>query len=342
MLKRWRGLILGVGLCLGVAASVFVPQAVASRNSSGTYSLPSGQPVVAGTTISPSVHNTFASDIATELTSSLDRSGRGAMLAPLQCSNGTVAAPSLTFGSDPDTGLYRIGANNPGLAAGGTKIQEWATTTSTLTVPLLGAVGAVGAPGYAFEGDTNTGIYRIGANNPAIAADGAKVQDWISTGTTITGTATVTGNATLQGTAAITGLATLTAGSTSPGNHILTGAEPASTTGFTNTLTSGNLIKAWAAIVTNGAGGATVSQGFNVAGAAISGTNVVVTIANDLAAVVPGVMAFPINAGGDYIYFSSAASGSSVTIAATKLSDGNPLNHSTVATNFTVLILGDQ
>lgn len=34
-------------------------------------------------------------------------------------SNGTAAAPSITFGSDPDTGIYRYGANQIGFSTGG-------------------------------------------------------------------------------------------------------------------------------------------------------------------------------------------------------------------------------
>lgn len=141
MRRTWKLPIILSGCVLGVALSVYVPQVVASRNSGGTYSLPSGNPVTSGTPISSSWANTTLSDLASEVTLSLDRNGRGAMLAPLQCSSGTVAAPSLTFSSDTDTGLYRIAANNPGIAAGGVKAQEWTTTGSTFPLALTTAAG---------------------------------------------------------------------------------------------------------------------------------------------------------------------------------------------------------
>jgi hypothetical protein len=47
-----------------------------ARNGSGVYSLPSGNPVVTGTTISSSVHNTTMSDIATTLTASTAADGQ--------------------------------------------------------------------------------------------------------------------------------------------------------------------------------------------------------------------------------------------------------------------------
>lgn len=46
------------------------------RNGSGTYSLPSGNPVVTGTVISSTVHNNTMSDIASELTNSVDKDGQ--------------------------------------------------------------------------------------------------------------------------------------------------------------------------------------------------------------------------------------------------------------------------
>lgn len=47
-----------------------------SRDGTGTYNLPSGQPVVTGTVISSTTHNTLASDLATALTDSLAKDGQ--------------------------------------------------------------------------------------------------------------------------------------------------------------------------------------------------------------------------------------------------------------------------
>lgn len=63
----------------------------------------------------------------------------------------------------------------------------------------------------------------------------------------------------------------------------MTAANPASTTAFSNTLTAANIVKAWAMITTNGAGGVSVNAGFNVAGVSLSGSRVVVEFAQDFA-----------------------------------------------------------
>lgn len=87
-----------------------------SRAANGTYTLPAGNPVVTATVISSTWANTTLSDLASEMTDSLDRSGKGGMLAPLQLTDGVVGAPALTFATETTSGLYRISAGVFGLS----------------------------------------------------------------------------------------------------------------------------------------------------------------------------------------------------------------------------------
>lgn len=129
---------------------------------------------------------------------------------------GSVSAPGYSFAGDLNTGWYWIGADNAGMAVGGTKILDVASTglsvTGTITPSgqIVGAAGSVSAPGYSFASDLNAGFYRIGADNVGLTLNGSKVVDWATTGETITGTITVSGAATLQSTVAVTGASTLT------------------------------------------------------------------------------------------------------------------------------------
>lgn len=237
-----------------------------ARNASGTHSLPAGNPVISGTPVSSSTQNTTMSDISAEITDSLSRSGKGAMTAPLELYDGTVGTPGLSFDSDADCGLYRIGANHIGVAVSGAKVVDVATTglgvTGTLSATGVTSLadGAVGTPGLNFTSDTDSGMYRIGANNVGVAVNGAKVLDVATTGLTVTGTVTATGNVPL------------------------TGSSPASTTGFTSTVTPSNICKAWGTATTNGSGSVVMTDGFNVASVGFVGsTAVAVTIANDMA-----------------------------------------------------------
>jgi hypothetical protein len=77
------------------------------RDASGNMTLPAGNPVVTHTTASSSVMNATLTDIASEMTDSLSRSGKGAMLVPLPFADGTEAAPGITFDSELTSGLYR-------------------------------------------------------------------------------------------------------------------------------------------------------------------------------------------------------------------------------------------
>ncbi len=125
--------------------------------------------------------------------------------------DGTKTEPGLAFTDDPDNGLYRIGSNNPAMSAGDTKVQDWTTTGTTITgtLAVTGAASVTGvaavagqisaaagtktAPGVAFTGDLDNGLYLAAANTPAMSAGDTKVQEWAATGSTVTGTLAVTG-----------------------------------------------------------------------------------------------------------------------------------------------------
>lgn len=61
-----------------------------ARNGSGVYSLPTGQPVVTGTTISSTVFNTLTTDLANALTTSIASDGQTAMSANLPMGSNKV------------------------------------------------------------------------------------------------------------------------------------------------------------------------------------------------------------------------------------------------------------
>ncbi len=121
---------------------------------------------------------------------------------PLVAAVGAVGAPSLTFAGDLNTGLYWVGADQLGVSTGGTLRLDVSTTAITATLPLVAAVGAVGAPSLTFAGDLNTGLYWIGADQIGVSTNGA-LRLTIST-TALTSTligifpATTTGGASIR------------------------------------------------------------------------------------------------------------------------------------------------
>lgn len=258
MASNWASrLALPVGFCVGLAASL----ALGARNSSGTYSLPTGNPVVSGTAISSSTHNTTMSDVATELTDSLSRSGKGPMTAPLRLANGTVALPALSFDSDTDCGLYRIGANNVGLALNGAKVLDVATAGLSVTGTLTSTALATFPVGVT--------VTQSASNTDAITTTGNGTGDGIQATSSGAGAggrfSSTSGNAVDVGT----------------GNLKISASDPSSSTGFSGTLTSMNIPKAWAVLNGNGGSAATILSGFNVTNIQESGSNITVDFTTD-------------------------------------------------------------
>lgn len=116
-----------------------------SRNGSGVYSLPAGNPVVTGTTISSSWANTTLSDIATALTGSVAADGQTAMTGNLQMGNNKI------------TGLAVATASGDALSYG------QAATISALTVS-----GAFAANGGATLGDASGDALTINSSAVSI------------------------------------------------------------------------------------------------------------------------------------------------------------------------------
>lgn len=94
------------------------------RDGSGNYSLPAGNPVVSNETISSTWANSTLEDLKNAVTDSLDRQGRGGMLAPFKFVDGTVGAPGMTFTSEPSSGFYRAAAGDVRWALGGVDVAR--------------------------------------------------------------------------------------------------------------------------------------------------------------------------------------------------------------------------
>lgn len=150
-----------------------------ARNGSGTYTL--SDTVTNATTVDADELNAIFTDLGNEITNSVALDGQSTMTGPLKAANGSAAAPAHAFGSDTDTGAYRVGSNTYGIAAGGSLVAQVDSTGLTVTGAAIASGqfrasdGSASAPGFSFSGDTNTGIYRIGADTIGIAVNGALI-----------------------------------------------------------------------------------------------------------------------------------------------------------------------
>lgn len=287
------------GAALGVVVSVSLP-AKATRNSVGTYSLPSGNPVVSGTTISSTWANNTLGDMAVEITNSLDRQGRGAMLAPLQLSLGTSTNPSLTFTGDPDTGLYRAGSNDVRMQVDGAEsIRFTSAGTSTpglATIEELSVSSESTFSGIStFNGAADFTVpAAFSSGGPALtlrpgSADHTYMEYYADTGAPSTRSGftgySSAGASDFSITNTMTGGNILlnTPGQIVAGSTIMLGSgNAAASVAATNTVTPKSVIKAWARLAPAGSGSTsvTVVDGFNVTGATVSGSSMTVTLAS--------------------------------------------------------------
>ena len=82
--------------------------------------------------------------------------------------NGSAGAPSISFASDTDSGLYRVNANQLGLTVAGTAAVRWESSCQRMETD-----GSVSAPVYSFINDSDTGMYLGGTGILRLATAGA-------------------------------------------------------------------------------------------------------------------------------------------------------------------------
>lgn len=86
-------------------------------NGSGTFGL--SDTVTANTDATADETNAILTDLANGVNNAIAKDGQNAMSAPLKLAAGSDSNPSLTFNSDPDTGMYRKSGNTIGISVGG-------------------------------------------------------------------------------------------------------------------------------------------------------------------------------------------------------------------------------
>ena len=89
---------------------------------------------------------------------------------------GSASAPTFSFVSDPDTGIFQNGSNVVGIAAGGFLRVSHSLTTSTFGNVLSIPAGSVSTTALNF-GTANTGLYSTSANSLNFAVAGIQRLD---------------------------------------------------------------------------------------------------------------------------------------------------------------------
>lgn len=107
--------------------------------------------------------------LATNVALSIPAAGSAVYFA-----DGSAGSPSISFASDPDTGVFRNGANDIRIATNGA--QRLAIDASAIATynPVQLVDGSAAAPALTFNSDLDTGLYRSGANTIDFATAGTK------------------------------------------------------------------------------------------------------------------------------------------------------------------------
>lgn len=165
------------------------------RNSSGVYTLPSGNPVVPGTTIDAAWANDTMEDMANELTNSLSRTGAGGMLAPFRIADGAVTGPGLSYLNETNTGLYRSGAGSTWMSVLGVNTVQFSTVGMTIPVgKALTAQGNASVGGTLSVVGATTLASSLAVNGAITATGGVLGNVTAASGTSTFNNVTINGN----------------------------------------------------------------------------------------------------------------------------------------------------
>ena len=101
---------------------------------------------------------------------------------------GTLAAPSMTFIGETNTGFYKSAANQVSLSVAGTSAATFGASSLTVAGNVLTGSGTAALPALAFTGEAGTGVYKAAAGNVGVSAQGTASMFATSTGVTVPGT----------------------------------------------------------------------------------------------------------------------------------------------------------
>ena len=134
-----------------------------------TLQLPSGYTGAADPTLPSPVGDSYIkwNSAGTSLEGTVEAAGQ--MLG----ADGTAALPYYSYSGDPNSGFYRIGADNVGLSLGGTKRVDFAASGATVT-GTLNATGAVTGAAGTFSGilKTDDGTQATSGTDGSLQTDG--------------------------------------------------------------------------------------------------------------------------------------------------------------------------
>ena len=260
-----------------------------SRNGSGVYSLPAGNPVVTGTTITSSWANNTLTDIATALTGSVASDGQTAMTGALNMgtnkitniANGTAATDAVAYGqlssfAPATTGSSVLAGNGSGGFTNVTLATGLSYSSGTLTADINNLVPSqTGNAGKVLS--TNGSVVSWNTAGAAGTVTSVALSGG-TTGLTVSGSPiTTSGTITLAGTLAVANGGT---GATTA-NGAVTNLLPSQSGNSGKFLTTNGTNTSWSSAGTGtvtSVGGTGSGLGFSLSGTVTSSGNITLTV----------------------------------------------------------------
>lgn len=114
---------------------------------------------------------TALQEVGTALSAKLALDGSATMTGPVKAANGSAAAPSVTFGSDTNTGFFRKAADTIGVASGGVEIATFSPTGANIIPPgvMMPYVSGTAPSGWVRANGQTIGSAASGATERASA-----------------------------------------------------------------------------------------------------------------------------------------------------------------------------
>ena len=100
--------------------------------------------------------------------------GGGGVTFPLEGSDGTTAAPTYSFSSDTNTGIYRPTADAIGFTIGGNERMRIANNAVEGITFRVDGTDTAAAPGFSFDPDNDTGMFSVSANTLSFSTGGTE------------------------------------------------------------------------------------------------------------------------------------------------------------------------
>jgi hypothetical protein len=90
---------------------------------------------------------------------------------PAIFSLGSAASPALTFVGDTNTGIYRVSADEIGIAGGGVLSASFSATQISAVQPIRGTAGVISVPAFSFLTDTDSGMNQLSTGTVDLVTD---------------------------------------------------------------------------------------------------------------------------------------------------------------------------